>query len=110
VQRRDPRRDRSEIVERVVCLSDPHRWRRRSEGGTMVSMTTFVLVHPAWFGGWCWQKIVPRLRAAGHEVRAPTLTGLGERAHLAAPLVGLNVHVDDVVQVLRFVPIRWSNS
>jgi hypothetical protein len=44
---------------------------------------TFVLVHPAWFGGWCWKKVTPLLRARGYDVYAPTLTGLGERAHLA---------------------------
>jgi hypothetical protein len=44
-------------------------------------MATFVLVHPAWFGGWCWKKVATILRARGNEVFAPTLTGLGERAH-----------------------------
>jgi hypothetical protein len=49
---------------------------------------TFVLVHPAWFGGWCWKKISPLLRARGYDVYSPTLTGLGERAHLARPEIG----------------------
>ena len=40
-------------------------------------MATFVLVHPAWFGGWCWTRVAPLLRAAGHAVLTPTLTGLG---------------------------------
>jgi pimeloyl-ACP methyl ester carboxylesterase len=70
--------------------------------GRIGAMATFVLVHPAWFGGWCWQKVNPRLRAAGHAVRAPTLTGLGERAHLATAVVGLGTHLDDVVNVLEF--------
>jgi pimeloyl-ACP methyl ester carboxylesterase len=65
-------------------------------------MATFVLVHPAWFGGWCWNRVVPRLRAAGHAAYAPTLTGLGERAHLCAPTVGLSIHIEDVLQVLSF--------
>ena len=65
-------------------------------------MATFVLVHPAWFGGWCWNKLAPLLRAAGHAAYAPTLTGLGERAHLASPGIGLGTHVDDVVNVLTF--------
>ena len=39
-------------------------------------MATFVLVHGGWHGGWCWQKVIPFLEAAGHEVYAPTLTGL----------------------------------
>lgn len=65
-------------------------------------MATFVLVHPAWFGGWCWKKITPRLGAQGHIVYTPTLTGLGERDHLASRRVGLGTHVDDIVNVLVF--------
>jgi hypothetical protein len=61
---------------------------------------TFVLVHGAWLGGWCWKKVTPLLRAAGHEVFAPTLTGLGERSHLFSPEVGLDTHVVDIVAVL----------
>lgn len=63
-------------------------------------MSTYVLVHPAWFGGWCWKKIVPALQAEGHGVYTPTLTGLGERAHLACRDVTLSTHIDDVVSVL----------
>jgi pimeloyl-ACP methyl ester carboxylesterase len=65
-------------------------------------MAKFVLVHPAWFGGWCWRKVARPLRARGHAVHTPTLTGLGERAHLANPKVGLATHVDDVVNLLQF--------
>ncbi|TQN43799.1 alpha/beta hydrolase family protein [Blastococcus colisei] len=63
-------------------------------------MSTFVLVHGAWHGGWCWDRVAPRLRDAGHAVHAPTLTGLSERAHLLSPLVGLETHVEDVVRLL----------
>jgi pimeloyl-ACP methyl ester carboxylesterase len=62
----------------------------------------FVLVHAAWHGGWCWRKVAPLLRTGGHEVHAPTLTGLGERAHLAHPMVGLDTHVQDIVNVLHY--------
>lgn len=65
-------------------------------------MSTFVLVHPAWFGGWCWRKVVPLLEAAGHEVYCPTLTGLGERAHLAHPGIDLGTHVEDVANMIVF--------
>ena len=65
-------------------------------------MATFVLVHGAWHGGWSWQRVTPHLRAAGHEVFTPTLTGLGERVHLATPSVNLATHVSDVVNVCRF--------
>src|SRR5437660_801825 len=65
-------------------------------------MATFVLVHGAWHGGWCWRKLMPLLRSAGHAVWTPTLTGLGERAHLGNPDVGLSTHVQDVVNVLEY--------
>ena len=60
-----------------------------------------VLVHGAWHGGWGWKRLTPLLRRAGHEVFAPTLTGLGERAHLAGPAVDLETHIRDIVGVLE---------
>lgn len=62
---------------------------------------TFVLVHGAWHGGWCWSRVAQRLRAAGHLVFTPTLTGLGERRHLISPLVNLDTHVSDVVNLME---------
>jgi pimeloyl-ACP methyl ester carboxylesterase len=64
-------------------------------------MATFVLVHGAWHGGWCWQKLIPFLEAAGHEVYAPTLTGLAERASELSPDVGLETHIQDIVGLLK---------
>jgi pimeloyl-ACP methyl ester carboxylesterase len=64
------------------------------------SMATFVLVHGGWHGGWCWQKVIPFLEAAGHEVYAPTLTGLAERASELSPEVGLDTHIQDIVGLL----------
>jgi pimeloyl-ACP methyl ester carboxylesterase len=61
----------------------------------------YVLVHGAYHGGWCWRRVAPRLRAAGHEVFAPTLTGFGERAHLLTADVGPATLVQDVVAVLE---------
>lgn len=69
-------------------------------------MATFVLVHGMWAGGWYWQKVRPLLRAAGHEVFSPTLTGSGERVHLARPEVDLDTHIHDVVNVLRYEDLR----
>jgi len=69
-------------------------------------MATFVLVHGAWHGGWCWKKVNPLLRAAGHEVHTPTLTGLGERVHLASPEIDLSTHIQDVVNVLEYEDLR----
>ena len=65
-------------------------------------MTTFVLVPGAWLGGWCWKQVVPLLRGEGHEVYTLTLTGLGERAHLARPEVDLETHITDVVNVFEY--------
>ena len=62
---------------------------------------TFVLVHGAWHGGWCWVRVARLLRDAGHLVYTPSLSGLGDRAHLAAPEVDLTLHVQDVVGLLE---------
>ena len=64
-------------------------------------MTTFVLVHGAWHGGWCYKRVARLLRQAGHDVYTPTLTGLGERAHLMNRTIDLDTHVQDVVGVIR---------
>lgn len=65
-------------------------------------MATFVLIHGSMHGGWCWQRVIPRLRAARHEAYAPTLTGLGERVHLAHPDFDLETHIQDVLGVLEY--------
>ena len=65
-------------------------------------MTTFVLVHGGFHGGWCWKRVTPLLRAAGNQVYTPTLTGLGERSHLAAPEINLSTHIQDILNVLRY--------
>jgi pimeloyl-ACP methyl ester carboxylesterase len=65
-----------------------------------VPVTTFVLVHGAWHGGWAWDRVAPMLRDAGARVVAPTLTGLPPRADELSPEVGLRTHVDDVVAAL----------
>jgi len=68
----------------------------------------FVLVHGAWHGGWCWRKVVPLLRAAGHAVHTPTLTGVGERAHLLSREVNLLTHVKDIAGLLEFEDLHGA--
>jgi pimeloyl-ACP methyl ester carboxylesterase len=64
-------------------------------------MANFVLVHGAWHGGWCWQRVTSALQAQGHRVHALTLTGLGERAHLLSPAITLDTHIDDVISAIE---------
>ena len=65
-------------------------------------MATFLFVPGAWLGGWCWRDVAAPLRAAGHKVIGATLTGLGERAHLLTPEVGLDTHVSDITRIVHF--------
>ncbi|MDP2164294.1 MAG: alpha/beta hydrolase [Hydrogenophaga sp.] len=60
-----------------------------------------VLVHGSWHGAWCWRRVLPLLRGAGVETHAVTLTGVGERAHLLSPAVGIETHVQDVVGLIE---------
>ena len=62
-------------------------------------MANFVLVHGAWHGGWCWRFVRALLKE--HQVFTPSLTGLGERKHLARPGVDLDTHIEDVVSLLE---------
>ncbi|MEU5764132.1 alpha/beta fold hydrolase [Nocardia sp. NPDC047648] len=64
-------------------------------------MSIFLLVHGAWHSGRCWQRVVPLLESAGHQVHAPSLTGYGDKAHLLGPDVGLDTHVADVIELIK---------
>src|SRR4249920_2057180 len=63
---------------------------------------TFVLVHGAWHGGWCWRRVSDLLERQGHKVFTPTLTGLGERSHLLRAGINVSTHVTDVANVLKW--------
>ena len=65
-------------------------------------MATYVLVPGAWLGGWAWRDVAARLRAAEHDVYPITLTGLGERVHLARPEIDLETHIADVVNTITW--------
>ena len=71
-------------------------------GAAAESKQTIVMVHGAWGGAWQFSRIEPFLREAGYDVRRVTLTGLGERSHLASKDIGLETHIEDVANVLRF--------
>jgi pimeloyl-ACP methyl ester carboxylesterase len=69
-------------------------------------MATYLICHGAWSAGWAWKKLRPLLQAAGHEVFTPSYTGLGERAHLAHPLVDLETHIQDILAVIEAEGLR----
>lgn len=69
-------------------------------------MASFVLVHGGFFGGWCWARVARLLRQAGHDVHTPTLTGFGQSSHLLSPEIGLETHVLDIVNLLKFEDLR----
>ena len=69
-------------------------------------MATFVLVHGAMHGGWCWRDVRRHLEDAGHDVHTPTLTGQGDRSHLLTPAVGIGTHVRDLTELLWFEDLQ----
>lgn len=71
-------------------------------------MADLVLVHGAWHGAWCWQRVLPRLWRQGHRAFAVTLRGVGERAHRHGPDIRLRTHVDDVLAVLAAEELRGA--
>jgi pimeloyl-ACP methyl ester carboxylesterase len=75
---------------------------RKEEPPKTQDQTTYVLVHGAWHGSWCWKRVRKSLRDAAHQVFTPTLTGLGERSHLNSAAVNLSTHIADVVNLLRW--------
>jgi pimeloyl-ACP methyl ester carboxylesterase len=67
---------------------------------------TFVLVHGAWSGGWCYHKVADRLQAKGHQVFTPTLTGQGDRSHLVGLAINLSLHIADVLNVFHYEQLQ----
>ena len=63
---------------------------------------TYVLVHGAFQGSWCWKRVRSTLQRRGSEVFTPTLTGLGDRSHLLSPSINLDTHIDDVVNLIHW--------
>jgi len=72
-------------------------------------MATFVVAHGAWSAGWAWKKMHPLMQARGHRLITPTMTGLGERGHLADPDIDLDTHIADILGVLTFEDLTNVN-
>jgi pimeloyl-ACP methyl ester carboxylesterase len=64
-------------------------------------MANFVLVHGGWRGGWTWKRVARQLRDEGHDVYAPTLTGLADRNHLPHADINLSIHIQEIVSLVR---------
>jgi pimeloyl-ACP methyl ester carboxylesterase len=67
---------------------------------------TFVLVHGAWHGGWCWRRVADILEKHGHKVYAQSLTGNGDRSHLLSKNVVLDTHIADIVDLVTWEDLR----
>jgi pimeloyl-ACP methyl ester carboxylesterase len=65
-------------------------------------VSTYILVHGSWSGGWQWKPVRDLLEHAGHRVLAPSLTGMADRHHLATPDIGLRTHIDDIVRLIEW--------
>ena len=76
------------------------------KSATSAGRKTFVLVHGAWHGGWCWSKVAANLHGRGHTVLTPTQTGVGERSHLLSSSIDLDVFVKDITNVLQFEDLK----
>lgn len=81
----------------VAAAALPARAQTPDRGGR-----TYVLVHGAYGGGWVWRDVVPGLEAKGHRVFTPTLTGLGDRAHLMSRQISVETHVQDLANTITF--------
>src|SRR5262249_41888359 len=81
-----------------------------SAGATQVQAQgkgrTFVLIHGAWHGGWCWRPVADMLTARGHKVYAPSLTGLADRSHLLSAAINLDTHIADIVTLFKWEDIQ----
>src|ERR1700681_4748383 len=67
---------------------------------------TFVLIHGAWHGGWCWRRVADILEQHGHKVYTPSLTGNGDRSHLLSKDVVLDTHITDIVNLVKWEDLR----
>lgn len=90
------------VVLGASCSRERTAGDQQAAAGAASRRRTFVLLHGSWHGGWCWARVAEPLRAQGHRVYTPTLTGLGERSHLLSRDVTLDTWVTDLVNVLEW--------
>jgi pimeloyl-ACP methyl ester carboxylesterase len=83
------------VLLSVLMLTDSYAQSPQPKG------PVYVLVHGAWHGGWCWQRVSSILRASGALVYTPTLSGLGEHRNVLSPAINLDTHISDVVNLIE---------
>jgi hypothetical protein len=69
---------------------------------------TYVLVHGAWHGGWCWKEVKEALRGMGHRVSTPTQTGVGERKHLLSKNITLDTFTADIFNHIEAEELKFT--
>src|SRR4029079_972831 len=84
----------------------PQTVHRVERTGMASDRNTFVLVHGAWHGGWCWRRVADLLQAKGHKVFTPTLTGVADRSHLLSKDITLDTHIADIVNLFKWEDIK----
>jgi pimeloyl-ACP methyl ester carboxylesterase len=92
---------RRTIVTSAAAMAAMMTTARSEAPASSAGSAKFVLVHGAWHGAWCWDRVIPLLRGRGHAVQAQSLTGLGERVHLSTPDNSLDLHISDVVNLIE---------
>ena len=90
----------------VLCAFGVPGSNARTPKTDVPAKATIVIVHGAWGGAWAFKKVEALLRQKGFEVYRPQLTGQGDRVHLARPDIGLNTHIDDVVNTILYEDLR----
>ena len=91
------------LVLLVLCSFNAFAQTRKTEAPPK---PTIVIVHGAWGGAWAFKKVEAMLRDKGFQVYRPQLTGQGDRVHLARPDIGLNTHIEDVVNTILYEDLR----
>ncbi|MFC0254704.1 alpha/beta hydrolase [Massilia consociata] len=89
-----------------LLLASPAMAARPSAVPVAGKSKTFVLVHGAWYGGWCWDAVAQTLRAQGHWVSTPTCPGLGEQAHLLSKDISLTTFVTSIANHIRYENLK----
>ena len=102
----EPRPTRRAVVGGMAAGAVATMGGAESPAQAQTQANTFVLVHGAWHGGWCWRRVSDLLERKGHKVFSPTLTGVGERSHLMSKDIILDTHIADIVNVLKWEDLR----